>query len=81
MCSKLHLGVIVLCVIQLTTGKSLGASQANKVENLFKSKESSAESSIEDRSFDICELFNVTEETERLRLRGHGVTVVMKLAS
>lgn len=81
MCNKLVLGVIVLSVIPLAIGKSLGSIQVNKVENLFKGKESSAESSTEDRSFDICELFNVTEETERLRLHGNGVTVVMKLAS
>lgn len=63
-------------------GKSLaGSIQMNKVENVFKAKESSAESSTEDKSFDICELFNVTDDTERLRLRGNGVTVVMKLAS
>lgn len=57
----------------------------NIVENVFKGKESLAESSVEsspeDKSFDICELFNVTDETELLRLRGSGVTVVMKLAS
>lgn len=62
-------------------GKTLASLHVNKADNLFKSEESSAELSSEDQSFDICELFNVTEETELLRLHGNGVTVVMKLAS
>lgn len=63
-------------------GKSLaGTIQMNHVENVFKGKESTDESSTKDKSFDICELFNVTDDTELLRLRGNGVTVVMKLAS
>lgn len=78
---KLLLGVVVLIAIEFVTGKSLGSMQVNKAEHLFKDNDASAESSIEDKSFNICELFNVTAETELLRLRGNGVTVVMKLAS
>lgn len=63
-------------------GKSLGSIQVNKVENVLKGKDATADSSsTEDKSFDICELFNVTEETKLLGLRGDGVTVVMKLSS
>lgn len=78
---KILLNIIVLVAIQSVAGKSLGSNQVNKAENLFKNKESSTETITDDKSFDICELFNVTDETELLGLRGNGVTIVMKLAS
>lgn len=78
---KILLSIIVLVATQCVAEKSLISNQVNKAENLFKSKESSTETMADDKSFDICELFNVTDETELLGLRGNGVTVVMKLAS
>lgn len=77
-------------ILSSVCGKSIGRIEVNTIVNVTKplllpnpiimNKSNPAnESDLNDRSFELCEQFNVTSETQLLRLHGDGVTVLTKL--
>lgn len=76
---KLSVFVCVIFGCKNVDGKPVEVVHANESKDILKG--SNYELSNGDPSFEICEQFNVTDETEMLGLHGHGVTVVMKMPS